>query len=174
MPYDKLAELKRVTDYYAGDSLQKRFSAIISGETNSGKTYLLRTARMPVHIDSFDPGGTKCLQPWIDRGQIVADTTWENEDPFEPKAFAEWMKTTEIRFKIGYYDMFGTYALDGLTTFSDAVMNNQLASKDRAGESPMRNRDYMPQKTHVVNYIRKLMNLPCDFVLTGHLMATQL
>ena len=78
MPYDKLAELKRVTDYYAGDSLQKRFSAIISGETNSGKTYLLRTARMPVHIDSFDPGGTKCLQPWIDRGQIVADTTWEN------------------------------------------------------------------------------------------------
>jgi hypothetical protein len=169
MPYDKLNELKRVTDYYAGDALQKRFSAIISGETNSGKTYLLRTARMPVHIDSFDPGGSKCLQPWIDRGQIVVDTTWENEDPFEPKAFAEWKKTTEIRFKVGYYEMFGTYCIDGLTTFSEAVMNDQLAGKDRAGETPMRNRDYMPQKTQVVNYVRKLMNLPCDFILTGHL-----
>jgi len=29
--------------------------------------------------------------------------------------------------------------------------------------------DYNPQKVHMTNYLRKLMNLPCDFILTGHL-----
>ena len=29
--------------------------------------------------------------------------------------------------------------------------------------------DYNPQKVHIENYIRKLMNLPCDFIITGHL-----
>ena len=174
MAYDKMKELKRVTDYYNGDPLQKRFSAIITGETNAGKTFILRTARMPVHIDSFDPGGTKCLEPWIrskknPNGQVVADTTFEKEDPFSPRAFSEWMKTTEIRLNTHYYDMFGTLCIDGLTTFGDAVMNNQLSSKGRAGETPQHRHDYNPQKTYIVNYIRKLMNLPCDFILTGHL-----
>jgi hypothetical protein len=129
---------------------------------------------MPVHIDSFDPGGTKCLSDLIrnaknPNGQVVADTTFETEDPFTPKAFAEWMKTTEIRLRTGYFEMFGTYCLDSLSTFADAVMAHQLGSAGRAGESPMHRRDYNPQKTFVVNYIRKLMNLPCDFILTGHL-----
>jgi len=174
MPYDSKKELERVTSYYNEDHLQKRFSAIVTGETNAGKTYLLRSARLPIHVDSFDPGGTKCLGNLIrtkdnPKGQIVVDTTFEHEDPFKPTAFAEWMKTTEIRMRTGYFEMFGTYCLDSLSTFSDAVMNHQLKSAGRAGESPMHRRDYNPQKTFVVNYIRKLMNLPCDFILTGHL-----
>ena len=76
MAYDAKAELARVKKYYDQDPLQKRFSAIISGDSGSGKTYLLRTARFPVHIDSFDPGGTKCLEPWIKKGDIIADTQW--------------------------------------------------------------------------------------------------
>jgi len=86
MAYDAAAELKRVRDYYQGDPLQKRFSALITGETNAGKTYILRTARRPIHIDSFDPGGTKCLSDLIASGDVIADTTWENDDPFDPKA----------------------------------------------------------------------------------------
>jgi len=174
MPYDPMKELKRVTDYYDQDPLQKRFSAIVTGETNAGKTYLLRSARFPIHIDSFDPGGTKCLTDLIrnkknPNGQIVADTTWETEDPFTPKAFAEWMKVTNIRLNTKYFDMFGTYCLDSLTTFGKAVMNYQLNLKDRAGEAPQHRQDYNPQKIFIENYIRKLMNLSCDFIVTGHL-----
>ncbi len=169
MPYDAKAELARVRKYYSGDGLQKRFSAIITGETNAGKTFLLRTARRPIHIDSFDPGGTKCLDDLIKKGDVVADTSWETEDPFSPGAFAEWMKTTEIRLQTNYYDMFGTYCIDSLTTFGQAVMNYQLALKGRAGQTPQHRQDYNPQKTHIENYIRKLMNLPCDFIITGHL-----
>lgn len=169
MPYDFMSELKAVKKHYEGDPLQKRFSALITGDTNAGKTFMLRTARKPVHIDSFDPGGTKCLRDLIESGDVIADTQWENEDPFEPNTFAKWMKTIDIRFKIGYFDHFGTYVIDSATTFGDAVMNYQLAGANRAGQAPMRNRDYFPQKVWMENYIKKLMRTPCDFILTGHL-----
>ena len=169
MPYDRKSELERVKKYYEGDPLQKRFSALITGETNAGKTFLLRTARMPVHIDSFDPGGTKCLREWIDKGDIVADTKWEDEDPYNPDKFAAWMKDTDVRFEIDYYSQFGTYCLDSATTFGEAVMGYGLAGRGAAGEVPQMRRDYNPQKVYMTNYIKKLMRLPCDFILTGHL-----
>lgn len=188
MAYDYKNELDRVKKHYEQDQLQKRFSALVTAETNAGKTYMFRTARMPAHIDSFDPGGTKCLMadnkwPTNDQrrinslyhpqdnpvGQIFADTQWENEDPYNPKVFAEWMKSVDIRFKIGYYPKFGTYGLDSATTFGDAVMNYQLGSKSRAGEAPQHRHDYNPQKVLMTNYIKKLMRLPCDFIMTGHL-----
>jgi hypothetical protein len=164
-----MKELDRVRKYYDSDPLQKRFSALVQGETGSGKTFLLRSARFPVHIDSFDPGGTKCLRDLIKAGHVVADTTWENEDPFNPTVYAEWKKTTEIRLRTGYFKMFGTYALDSLSTFGDAVMNYQLGAAGRPGEAPRRNKDYMPQKIEIQNYIKKLMTLDCDFILTAHL-----
>ena len=65
MAYGPEEELKKVLDHYNGDPLQKRFSALICGAVGAGKTFLLRTARFPIHIDSFDYGGTKCLEKWI-------------------------------------------------------------------------------------------------------------
>ena len=169
MAYDTQAELEKVRKYYSEDPLQKRFSALVTGETNAGKTYLLRTARRPIHIDSFDPGGTKCLRDLIASGDVIADTQWEADDPYEPKVFANWMKATDLRFHLNYYNQFGTYCIDSATTFGEAVMNYQLGNKSRAGESPQRNIDYVPQKVFMSNYIKKLMRLPCDFILTGHL-----
>lgn len=169
MGYNYLNEIEEVKKHYAGDPLQKRFSLLLTGETNAGKTYLLRSARKPIHIDSFDPGGTKCLKDMIDAGDVIADTRFETEDPFKPGAFANWMKTVDRRIMIKYFENFGTYCLDSATTFGEAIMNYQLASVSREGEAPRRNKDYMPQKVHMTNYIKKLMSLPCDFILTGHL-----
>lgn len=169
MPYTFEDELKRVKDYYTGDPLQKRFSALVLGETNAGKTFLLRTARKPIHIDSFDPGGTKCLSDFIKTGDIIADTQWEGEDPYNPDKFAKWMKSIDTRFMIDYFSKFGTYVIDSATMLGDAVMNYGMDLSKRAGETPNRNRDYMPQKIFLVNYIKKLMRIPCDFILTGHL-----
>jgi len=169
MAYDAKAELAKVKEYYSEDKLQKRFSALITGETNSGKTYLLRTCRKPIHVDSFDPGGTKCIRDLIKSGDVVVDTFFESEDPYNPTAYAEWRKRVELRLQIGYFEQFGTYCIDSLTTFSDAVMNNQLNLKSRAGEKPLYNVDYTPQKIEIENRIRQLMNLTCDFILTGHL-----
>ena len=169
MAYNHIEELKRVKEYYNQDPLQKRFSALVTGETNAGKTFLLRTARRPIHIDSFDPGGTKCLRDLIKSGDIIADTQWEADNPYSPDKFAKWMKAIDIRFSIDYFSHFGTYCIDSATTFGEAVMNYQLAASGRAGETPMHRKDYMPQKTYMSNYIKKLMSIPCDFILTGHL-----
>lgn len=79
------------------------------------------------------------------------------------------MKTVDIRLQTGYFEMFGTYVLDSASSWGDAVMNYQLGKADRAGEAPKFTKDYTPQKTLMINYIKKLMNLPCDFILTGHL-----
>jgi hypothetical protein len=173
MAYDAKKELKRVREYYASDPLQKRFSALITGESGSGKTFLLSTARFPIHIDSFDAGGTKSIRKWIASGDIIADTQWEREDPYDPKVFGEWMRTIDIRLSSGYFNMFGTYALDSASSWGDAVMNYQLSKAEHAGEAPKWNRDYTPQKTYMINYIKKLMNLPCDFILTGHLKTLE-
>lgn len=169
MPYDAQQELKRVKDYYAGDPLQQRFSCLLCGGIGAGKTYLARTCRFPIHIDSFDPGGTKSVRDLIKTGDIVADTRWEMEDPSDPDKFADWMKATEVRLQIGYFNNFGTYILDSATTWGDAVMNNVLKAAGRPGESPRHNHDYMPQKVMMTKYIRRLMNLKCDFIMTGHL-----
>src|SRR4030042_1064469 len=99
MPYDAKAELEKVKKHYNNDPLQRRFSALVTGETNSGKTYLLRTCRKPIHIDSFDPGGTKGLRDLIEKGDVVVDTSYENEDPFSPTAYANWKKNNEVRLK---------------------------------------------------------------------------
>ena len=173
MAYSKLDELKRVQAYYDSDRLQNRFSALVTGETGSGKTFLVRTARQPIHVDSFDPGGTKCLMDMIRAGKVVADTQWENEDPYAPSVFGEWMKTVDIRMRTGYFDMFGTYVIDSASSWGDAAMNYQLGRVEHAGEAPKWNRDYTPQKTYMINYIKKMMNLPCDFILTGHLRAIE-
>ncbi len=87
MAYDYHKELQKVKEFYEGDPLQKRFSALVTGETNAGKTFLFRTARRPIHIDSFDPGGTKCLRDLITNGDVIADTRWESDDPFSPTTF---------------------------------------------------------------------------------------
>jgi len=174
-PYDIKTEIKKIRDYYASDPLQQRFSALITGQIGVGKTFLSRTARKPVHIDSFDPGGTKCVRKWIKEGSIIADTRWEREDPYDPTVFGEWMKEVKFRLEQGYFNMFGTYWLSSATTWGDAAMNYQLAgagkidAKSRAGEAPKFTRDYTPQKIMMINHIKKFMTLPCDFIMEGHL-----
>jgi hypothetical protein len=167
--YNYKDELKRVTDYYAQDRLQKRFSALIYGPSGSGKTFLLRSCRRPVHIDSFDPGGTKCLLDWIKTGDIICDTRFESEDPLSPKAFAMWKQSIDIRLQVGYFNHIGTYALDSSTMWMAAAMNAQQIISGTQGKAPKWNQDYKPVRAEMETYIRKLMSLPCDFILTGHL-----
>lgn len=169
MPYDSKADIAKIREYYNSDPRQQRFSALITGETGSGKSYLFRTCRKPVFIDSFDPGGSKCLRDEIKTGNVIVDTRWENEDPYAPTAYEEWVKETDHRLRTGFFDLIGTYGIDSMSSFADAVMNFQLSGAGRAGESPKFTKDYTPQKTNMINKIKRFMTLPCDFIVTGHL-----
>lgn len=184
MPLDISAEISKLRQLYKEDEKQTSSNILLLGELGSGKTTIARTARLPVHIDSFDPGGTKGLRqpdvivngktvrmPSIETGEIIADTRWEQEDPKKPTAYGEWRRAFDVRAREGYFEHFGTYILDSSTMWSEAIMNDILRAAGIPGEAPRFTKDYGPQKNEIRNYVRKMLNLPCDFILTGHLKA---
>lgn len=166
---DVVAEAKKIQESYTNDPKQKSFNLLLLGESGSGKTFLTRTCRFPVHIDSFDPGGTKGLVEYIKKGLIIVDSEFESEDPTKPKAYAAWKDKFDRRLRMGYFDHIGTYVLDSATTFADSIMNHILKIAGIPGQAPRFTKDYGPQKIELRNRLQKCLDLPCDFVLTGHL-----
>lgn len=164
-----LAEARRVREMYNSDTKQKSFNALVLGETGSGKTFLLRTARKPGHVDSFDPGGTKCLRDEIAKGEIIADTRFESEDRLDPSMFQLWKTEFVKRRGMGYFDRLGTYMIDSSTTWTEVIMNRILQKAGIAGKAPRFTKDYDPQKIEIYNMLSMCLDLPCDFILTGHL-----
>ena len=164
-----MEEFKRLRASYEEQSDKKNFSALVLGESGSGKSFLARTARGPVHVDSFDPGTGRGLRDCVTSGHIIIDSSFEDEDPMKPTQFALWEKTMERRIKEGYFNFIGTYVLDSSTTWSSAIMNEILRRAGIPGQNPRFTHDYGPQKATINNWLRRLLTLPCDFILTGHL-----
>ena len=163
------AEINRVRRFYENDEKQNGFNLLLLGEYGSGKTPVLLTARKPIWIDSFDPKGTIGLKKWIAKGEVIADTEYEDDDPYSPSAFKKWKSNFKKRYASDFFDGIGTYCIDSSTTFTAAAMNYKMEEASRAGLTPHRNKDYNPAKIEVQNYIRKCLNLKCDFIFTGHL-----
>ncbi len=171
-------EAEKLRKMYDEDPRTKTYSAIIYGATGSGKTSLLRTARLPLHVDSFDPGGCKVLrgeailngQRYIDeysKGNIIIDSRFENEDPMNPTSARLWDDEYARRQSIGYFDQIGTYAIDSMTTWAQCIMYDVLKKAGRTGGTPQKN-DWLPQMTVIEKAMRSFLKLPCDCILIGH------
>jgi len=160
---------KELAEKYKNDKKQQTFNLLLLGEMGSGKTFLVRTARKPIHIDSFDPGGSKGLEDYIAKGDIIVDSRFESEKPMKPFAFNDWKAIMDTRVREGYFDHIGTYMLDSSTSWSKAIMNSILKKAGLAGTAPRFTKDYTPQKVAIENSIYECLDLPCDFILTGHL-----
>jgi len=167
------AEASKLATMYKEDPKQNSFTALITGNLGSGKTFLFRTARKPVHIDSFDPGGLRGLDEYIAKGEIIPDARWEKEDPKKPTVFPLWMKAMAEREKIDYFSQLGTFVIDSSTFWGEAIMNDILRKENVPGTAPKWERDYNPQKVIIRNWVREMVNLPCDFLMTGHLEAIE-
>lgn len=164
--------LSEISTRYEENDSNQSLNFLLLGESGSGKTFTAgSTMPRPVFIDSFDRGGAKGLKHWIKKGEVFVDERWEEEDPQKPEVFEKWKKEMESRAREGFFDYLGTYILDSATTWGNAVMNQVLKKAGRAGEAPQWAHDYGPQKMIVGNWVRKLLNMPCNFVLTGHLKA---
>jgi hypothetical protein len=169
MPLDARLENERLRKLYLEDENQDRYNLLLLGEKGVGKTYLARTARLPVYIDSFDPGGTLCLREAKKKGDILAETKYEKEDPLKPTMFEQWTRDFEEKVRAKYFDNFGTYVLDSSTVWAENIMNLILAKDGRAGTAPLFTKDYVPQKVLIHNWLKKVLALPCDVIVTGHL-----
>lgn len=168
---DIITEVNRLKEMYKQKG-RRKFAALIYGPKGSGKTSLLATARLPVFIDSFDPGGTSVLRDEIEKGDIIADTTWEEEDPKNPTAWQKWDRAFREKAKDKFFDNFATYSPDSFTLMSAAAMNEVLRSKGRAGGIPQtgsgNENDYVHQMIKLENALALMFSLPCDLILTCH------
>jgi hypothetical protein len=174
MPEDKAflevqAEMSKLQALYADDRTQTTFNLLILGEMGTGKTHLLKTCRRPIHVDSFDPGGTKHLIEGIREGWIIVDSRYEHEDPMKPTSFNLWLSEMNRRQNMGYFRHVGTYALDSMTLWAESIMNETLRRAGIAGQMPRYNHDYQPTKNTIKNLISMLLSLECDIIVTGHL-----
>jgi len=169
MPIDAKIEAEKLRTLYKEDPRQDLASILMTGESGKGKTYSLRTAPFPVHIDSFDPRGTKSVRDQVDEGNIIVDPRFENDDPLNPHAYALWKKEFESRRVGGYFNSIATYVLDSASTFTEAVMNSIQKDRKAPGSVPLWEKDYHPQKVKLRKWISKCCALPCHFILTGHI-----
>lgn len=166
--------IKELQQMYRDDPRKGTFNALVMGEPGTGKTFgIASTSPYPVFIDSFDKGGVLGLGEYIEAGKVVVDTRWEKEDPTKPHVFLEWAKVMEERINSGFFDHFKMYMLDSCTSFSNAIMNSILKKAGRAGKKPVWGEDYVPQKIIMLNWVEKLLLLPCHTIVTGHLIAVE-
>lgn len=140
---------------------------IIYGQSGTGKTFSLRTARKPLFIDSFDPGGSVVLADLIQKGEAIIRTEFENEDPKNPSAFAKWDYSLDAIEKSGLMARFGTYVLDSATTWGQACLNLVMQKAGRAGGTPQQN-DWYPQMVLMEAGIRRIFKFPCDIIFICH------
>jgi len=165
-------EAQKLKQMYLDDPRQNSFNLLLCGETGTGKSHLATTCPAPVHMDVFDPGGVKHLMPEVISGRIIP-AIYEGDDPFKPSMFSQWEKDMKRRITDGYFDSIATYFLDSSTTWANTIMNEILKRAGMAGEAPRFTHDYTPQKTKIVNWMKVLLNLPCNTIVTGHLESSK-
>ena len=120
---ETLAEtLERVRKLTAEDLSQGTFSALLVGPKGSGKTRLLGTARGPVLVHSFDPGGSKTLLPEIEAGHVIVDSRFEHPDPDGIGRWARWEEEFHFLRQNGTFEQIGTYCVDSLSLMTDSII----------------------------------------------------
>lgn len=153
---------------YQSQPSQETYKFLITGDSGTGKTRLLETCPRPILVHSFDPGGTKILRKGIQEGWIIPDTRFEAENDRAPTAYDLWEAEFNRLGKEKIFDSIGTYALDSITTWSDAVMNKILKLGGKLGAKPE-----FEEWRKMIDFVRfcmkQITNLPCNVVVLGHL-----
>lgn len=154
------------SNYRRGDA---RLSFLVSGRIGSGKTRLIGTARAPILVDVFDPGGERTLAAEIESGRVIPDTRWSSFDSADPKTFTLWLAEMRRRRETpGFFSRLGTYAIDSYTFLQNAAQA-ELRHRVR-GEFDAKSQSVLYQRP-IMDVLQWVFALPCDVILTAHLAA---
>lgn len=165
---------------YKKDLAQGTFNALILGPIGSGKTNMIGTARKPVLLHSFDPGGTKTLRNFVDpktgevsdlikSGDVIPDSSFEGDDSEDPSAWKNWEREFKmLRRKDKFFEQIGTYAIDSFTMWVMSLKYHLLERQGRE-DGVMARHDWQILGNTVRDTINVMTALPCDLIMTGHL-----
>jgi len=186
-PADALKVFAAVRKEY--QEARQSFNLLLMGDHGTGKTYSMRNARRPVWIDSFDPGGTVSVRDCVAEGWMHVKK-FEDENIYSPHTFRDWERHfLELR-NAGFFNHVGTYVLDSITMWSEAILTEVLNATGRvAGTTRMildhrssgqldkmphaNQRDYGVQMKTMTQLLALMTALPCDFVAIAHIHKTK-
>lgn len=160
----KLLELR---ERYANDARNTTFNALILGNSGSGKTHLIGTARRPILMHNFDPNGPKTIRDLEASGDIVVVNYYDEE---KGDSFAKWEQEIGSIMRNGFLDMFATYAIDSLTLWFDALIRSILK---RTGKAQLTQPEWGVVFATVKDYISRCTSYPVDFISSAHLLVNK-
>lgn len=158
-------QFDKIRSQYSESS--KTFTALVYGEWGCGKTTFLGTGRKPILIDSFDPGGAKVLRKQIEAGEVLV-RDFSNEDSDHPTQYILWEQQFERDLKSGFFDNFGTYAIDSLSTMLQSMLN-YTANKAKNPDNIPSPREYMIVGKTISDVVKLASGADCDFIMTAHM-----
>jgi len=174
------AAIKKARDFYTKHPSSKYGHFLILGEKGAGKTSLALTCPKPVYIFSFDPAGTSVagMPEAVDRGEIIADTRYENDTLVDPHAYIDFERQFNHLGSLKAYSCMGTVIIDSLTTLSNSLLWQIMRKEGRTppgmsskmGEGHgMRIQDWGTYLNVFIMLTRSLSALSCHTIMLGHI-----
>ena len=176
---DLTTHIQSLKDLYQSDNQNRRLRALIYGDKGTGKTTLLATARKPVYIQSFDPGGPllPCIQAGVESGDIIVDSSWElltDTSKVNGKFVMEaWLEHMVYLEKIDLFSKIGTFAMDSLTFWSEHLMADIIRRDPKNTSGIPQIQSYVPYQYQFVNIMKQFQDKPCDVIVVGHIAKVE-
>lgn len=185
MADDKLRILiSSIQDVYSEEKKKEASTSfLIWGANRCGKTHSLTTARRPILIHSFDPGGLDLpsVQRGIAEGWILAEA-FEDGTPrrivpatsataLADAVYSRWAKRFLEELEAGLFNQIGTYCVDSGTNLATAMLAQAAAQFGRREGAPTKH-EYKFAKKRLYDFVHTVVSeLPCDFIMTAHVYS---
>lgn len=185
MSDDKLRILiSSIKEIYGEEAAKEPSTAtLIYGLNRTGKTHALTTARRPILIHSFDPGGLElpAIQKGINEGWILAEP-FEEGTPrrivpsvsgtsLADAVYTRWATRFMEELEAGLFGLLGTYVLDTGTSMVAATLS-QVAVQFGRKEGAPTEKDYKFANKRLYDFVHTVVaELPCDFILNCHVYS---
>ncbi|MBU0847188.1 ATP-binding protein [Patescibacteria group bacterium] len=172
---DVSQELFKVHETYLQTARNKSFNALVYGKPGSGKTYSLRTARKPVLVHSFDPGGSKTNREIVDGSSFAVDARFESRNLKPAEICDLWISEVDRLADNGMLDSLGTWAIDSFSTWINVLMSKvmtiPLPKGQRTYPGVPAMSDYQILGVRVREIITRSCSFGCDFILIAHVQS---